>query len=190
MRNNQKRICLLVVGCVLLLSSCSDTPKNSGQTRPANTPEQTKNDTETEENLAYMNGERWKRSERVDQMDGHATPYFSSVAAGTREMNGTNPQFFAILCTPKPKVYFSTGPVESGDVRIKFDEAPPLREKWGGSSRDMLYPQYSAAVFVKKLLTAQTFKLEFTPRGEAPVIRTYKVSNLKNLLSAEPNCKI
>src|SRR5258708_18397709 len=94
-----------------------------------------------------------------------------------------------ILGTRKGKVFLTTGIVESGDVRIKFDEAPHLREKWG-SSRDMLYPQYSAAVFVKKLLTAQTFKLEFTPRGEVPVIRTYKVSNLKDLLSAEPSCKI
>src|SRR5258708_1721529 len=110
MRNNQKRICLLVVGCVLLLSSCSDTPKNSSQTRPENTPEQTKKDKKTEENLAYMNGERWKRSERIDQMDGQVTPYLSIVAAGTREMNGTNPQFFAILCTPKPKVFFHHGP--------------------------------------------------------------------------------
>ncbi len=105
-------------------------------------------------------------------------------------MNRTNPQFFVILCAPKPKIYFSTGPVENGDVRIKFDEAPPLREKWDTRSRNTLYPQYSAAVFVKKLLTAQTFKIEFTPRGEAPEIRTYKVSNLKDLLSAEPNCKI
>src|SRR5258708_34734970 len=84
---------------------------------------------------------------------------------------------------------FTTGPVESGDVRIKFDEAPPLREKWG-SSRDMLYPQYSAAVFVKKLLTAQTLKREFTPRRKVPVIRTHRFPHLKALLSAEQRCNI
>lgn len=127
----------------------------------------------------------------TDKMDGHKSVSFSSLAVGTQEQNKTNTRLFIIDCDPKLNIFIVTGNVESGDVRIKFDDDPPLKQKWGGASVGDLYPpNHSDAAILKKLLAAQTFKIEYTPLGEAPVIRTYKSSNLKELITAEKTCKL
>src|SRR6267154_6345074 len=169
--------CLLAIGCLFLLTGCSSGPTKAASQPSANTNGPTKLTKDEEEILAYLNGEKWRRDVDTDKMDGHKSVSFSSVAVGTRVPNQANHHLFVIECDPKLELFIVAGNLENGDVRIKFDDDPPVKQKWGGASYGQLFPpNHSDAAFLKKLLAAQTFNIEYTPLGEAPVIRTYKTS--------------
>jgi hypothetical protein len=133
--------------------------------------------------LAWGKGDLWLRFEDTDKMDGHKVVAYSAYPAGS---DSTAP-ILSVSCQPKWLMYLSTGPLENADVRVKFDDAPPVREQWLASEH-LLFPK-STEIFLKQFAASQIFKIEFTRLGHPAQVETYKIGNLKQLLAAD-NCKI
>jgi hypothetical protein len=167
--------CILLAGC----SAKSKTPE--GNSLSANP--QAQKSLQDKDLEAWGRGDKWVRTEKTDQMDGHTESIYMDSAVGE---DGNIAM--VIICGPKLYAYVKSGPPENGDVRTKFDEAPPERTKWMAASNLISPP--SANDFVKKLSAARNFKIEYTPRGGTARVENFKVTNLKELLSSDKNCKL
>jgi hypothetical protein len=177
MRNRPSLWLVVLVG-FLAVAGCSKSGSSSDKPSSDNHSQHEK------DLLAWGKGDLWLRAEDTDQMDGHKVVAYSTYPAGS---DSTAAPILSVSCEPKWLAYLSTGPLENADVRVKFDDAPPVREQWLAGEHFLL-PK-SAETFVKRFVVSQTFKIEFTRLGHSAQVETYKIDNLKQLLAAD-NCKI
>jgi hypothetical protein len=72
---------------------------------------------------------------------------------------------------------------EDHTVRFAFDDEPEARELWPDSAEhDALFAPAGAA-FARRLMTARTLRVGFTPHNAAPVTAHFRVSGLRELLT-------
>lgn len=182
MRNFASWIWPVMASCILL-AGCS--AGNKAQAGTASSPQQEQKAQEDKELQAWGRGERWIRTESTDKMDGHKSILFSALDIDTVVRDPDNPHGLTVSCDNGIRVTLFTGAARDG-VRMKLDDAAPTHEKWFAAGR-MMGPLSDAAAkeTLRRLMKAQTVKLEFTPIGGVPVVETFKMSNLKELVDKD-----
>jgi hypothetical protein len=189
---------LIAVVAALLLVGCSKTQQNAsagaspastsaqptgGQTRPAGLSD------EDLDNIAVVNGKKWKRIDRVDQMDGTKKEvdfaYFGQAVDKTQKKDAPK---WIVSCGSRLVIYAMTGPIENSNVRLKFDDGPVQNQTWLNGHTE-LYAGKAARPLLKQVLAAQSFKFEFTPADSGPQAYEIRTLNLKELMDSEPLCK-
>jgi hypothetical protein len=77
---------------------------------------------------------------------------------------------------------------EDHTVRLRFDDDPETRELWPDSSEhDALFAPDGAA-FARRLATASTLEVGFTPHNAPPTTAHFRVSGLGPLLASAAGC--
>ena len=83
----------------------------------------------------------------------------------------------------KTDAYIDTGTIlDDGNVRIRFDDSPPLRQAWGKSTDDKSLFAPDAITFARQLTKTQTVLMEFTPFREGTKTLSFDVSKLDDKL--------
>lgn len=181
MRNFASWIWTVMASCILL-AGCS--AGNKAQAGTASSPQQDQKAQEDKELQAWGRGERWIRTESTDKMDGHKSVLFVALAIDAK-IDPDTPQGLNVSCNHDVSVYLATGAAQDG-VRMKLDDAAPTHEKWLADRRTLGPMSYAASKeTLRRLMKAQTVKLEFTPIGGVPVVETFKMSNLKELVDKD-----
>jgi Type VI secretion system VasI, EvfG, VC_A0118 len=114
----------------------------------------------------------WTLIESADKMDN--TPIV------ILRKSGDSGSTMVIRCSKgTTDAYVDTGTIlRSGNVRIKFDEAAPLRQTWAKSTDDKALFPLDAITFARQLTIARRFMLEFTAFGEGTRTISFDVANL------------
>jgi hypothetical protein len=117
-------------------------------------------------------GTEWVLVESVDEMDN--TPIVTLTKSGTD--NST----LVIRCKKhETDAFINTETVvDNGAVRIKFDQASPVRQSWTRSTdyKSLFAPD--AVTFSRELASAKTFMFEFTPSQKGARLVSFNISNL------------
>jgi hypothetical protein len=109
---------------------------------------------------------------------------------------GSNAAYLIIKCEKgKAEAYVSVHtPIqheygtERYGVRVKFDDAAPLKEHWDGSTDGTALFSPSPRQFVKKLEDAKVFLFEFTPFEKTAATVRFNVSGLSEKLTPISSC--
>jgi hypothetical protein len=80
--------------------------------------------------------------------------------------------------------------VSTENIRYKFDDSATVETKWDRLDVAGTYLGNALVYrdFLKKMLQAKAFKLEFSPVGQAPQIASFDMGNLKELIQHEKGC--
>ncbi len=125
----------------------------------------------------------WLVGESINKIDN--TPIVSLTKVGA---NGTA---LIIRCAQHHTEAFvaTSTVVESGSVRIRFDDSVPVRQTWTESTSNTALFAPDAVTFARKLESAKFFLIEFTPFEESPRTLNFEVSNLgSNLQKISESC--
>lgn len=118
----------------------------------------------------------WRLIESKDEMDN--TP---RITLGKHGSGGSR---LIIRCVKrKTEAYVDTDSIlDNGIIRIKFDQSPPSRQRWEKSTDDKALFVPDPITFARKLTTAKTFMLEFTPFQEGTRTVSFDITNLNEKL--------
>jgi hypothetical protein len=188
------RFFMLLALC-LSFTACSKSNSQSLSPNAGGSPSGTPTPNDTQPATATVNdktlaGDAWSRTEFTDEMDGRKTVIFGLFAknkiAGSE---GNMTPLLSVACADRTDtiVYVQAGSLMTGAVRIKFDDAQPLKEQWV-TSKQATAPQPSRRL-LNSLIGAKIFKIEVTPRGESPQVATFNLANLNELVNQEKRCK-
>jgi hypothetical protein len=192
---------LIAVFAALLLAGCSKTSQNAssseakttGSSAPANPTDAQMRAAglkdEDIDNLKVVNGEKWKRIDKVDPMDGAKKEVdFAYFGQPIGDAQKKYQPALIVSCGSKLVIFAQTGPVDSGKVRLKFGDGPVQSQDWL-NGHTVLFAGDAARPLLKQALASPTFKFEFTPADAGPQAFEIRTLNLKELLDSEPLCK-
>jgi hypothetical protein len=134
----------------------------------------------------------WTLSEKTNEMDGTKRSLLMLESQGeVQGFIGSNAAYLVIKCEKgKAETYVSVhtqiqheyGSEEYG-VRLKFDDAAPIRQHWSASTDGTALFSPSPAKFVKELEGANVFLFEFTPFEKTATAVRFNVSGLSERLA-------
>jgi hypothetical protein len=118
----------------------------------------------------------WEFVESADKMDNTPIAILKRSGSGGSTMT--------IRCAKhRTDAYVDTDAIlDNGNIRIKFDEAAPMRQTWGKSTDDKALFAPDAITFARQLTRTKTFLLEFTPFQEGTRTITFDVTRLDEKL--------
>jgi hypothetical protein len=143
-------------------------------------------------------GTKWQHGESTSKM-GDPTTYFWIVTADN-EVKGwlsSKAPVLYVQCGPKNiDVYVKSGmqsSVEGTDnnhtVRIRYDDAAPVKQHWHDSLDGQALFAPSGAPIAKKLLTSKAFAFEFTPFNASDIqVATFDVHGLREAIGDNKAC--
>ncbi|HET6842178.1 MAG TPA: hypothetical protein VFK06_10925 [Candidatus Angelobacter sp.] len=178
-----------VMASCILLAGCS--AGNKAQAGTASSAQPLDQKAQEEKDLeAWGRGERWLHDETIDKMDGHKTVSWTAMPFDIKR-DEDNPQILSVSCQPEVTVFLISKAARDG-VRMKLDDAAPTHENWVASNRWLGPVSYTASRdTLRRLIKAQTVKIEFTPIGGIPVVETFRMGNLKELIDKDKQyCKL
>jgi hypothetical protein len=133
----------------------------------------------------------WTLDEKVNAMDNTKRTLLSLRSQDeVQGYIGSNAAYLIIKCEKgKADAYVSVGtPIqheyesESYGVRLKFDDAAPVKQHWIGSTDGTALFSPSPRQFVKELGDAKVFLFEFTPFEKTATTVRFNVSGLSEKL--------
>lgn len=88
-------------------------------------------------------------------------------------------------------VSFGRQSIDNGDVKVGFDGATAVAQKWGesGTRHSVIVPDDLENDFLLHLTQAKTVEIEMTPAGGKPQLVRFKLRNIKELMTLENSCK-
>jgi hypothetical protein len=100
------------------------------------------------------------------------------------QKSGSGGATVTIRCAKrKTEAYVDTDTIlDSGNVRVKFDESSPIRQAWEKSTDDKALFAPDAITFARTLTKTKTFLLEFTPFQEGTRTISFDVTKLNEKL--------
>lgn len=134
----------------------------------------------------------WHVSTGVSEMDGSPTVSLSLSAEGEIQgwMESRTPMLYIRCRENKTDVYVVTGMqanpeyglFNEASVRVRLDDRPPTRQRWGEStSGDALFAPRPIA-FARDLARAERLSFEFTPFNSSPQTVHFQLEGLSPLL--------
>lgn len=131
----------------------------------------------TNESITPSSSDEWELTESTDKMDN--TP---KVAL---EKPGSGGASIIIRCSKgKTQAYINTNKIlDTGNVRIKFDESSPVHQVWSKSTDDKAFFAPDAITFARQLAKTRTLLLEFRPFREGTQTISFDVTKLDEKLS-------
>jgi hypothetical protein len=173
---------MLAIGSVYWTNRSTDTPHRDANTAvPSGNPRVTPP-------LAATPSDAWMVSEDVSNMDGSKTVTLALNAEN--EVKGwleSEKPTLIIRCKENvTNAYIVTGMqanVESGlygehTVRLRFDDAPPVTQRWSESTDNKALFSPNAIGLARNLVEAETLNFEFVPFNASPVVAIFKLQGL------------
>lgn len=174
-----KRVCLLTL--VVLLAGCSRDPLAAARAQK------------------HVTSDHWAvvddQSVPQDKQSGPAIALFrikSTNQFDTPNGRADTTLFFFCEEDTTRAIIRSDKTIASGDVRVSFDGAAPVDQKWDYATRtDNLLdvPKDLAHDFALNLSRSKTFDIEFAPKGGNRQRANFVLLNLKQLMSLESSCQ-
>jgi hypothetical protein len=133
---------------------------------------------------------KWVRTEMTDKMDGHKIVQFKTLSSNSvRSSNHEDTLLLGIACDQSLELYIKPGPVSVPTIRYKFDDSATSTDKWvPGNDENFLATSVVTRGFLKQMMKAKTFKIEFTPVGQEAQIASFDMGNFKDLIQREKGC--
>jgi hypothetical protein len=161
------------VGIFLLLLGLASLLKTRQAVEPSASVQKTASEPSAGSSLEpTTNDSEWILNDFKDEMDNTPIVILTKSGAG-----GTS---LVIRCAKhKTQAYVDTDTVvDSSGVRIKFDQAQPLRQSWARSTDYKALFAPDAVTLARELVKTKTFMIEFTPFQEGTRAISFDVSNL------------
>lgn len=137
--------------------------------------------------IKEANGEVWGKNEFIAP-DGAKNVLFSMATAGD------SGERLIVSCAEKDRVSFwiSSDKVENKNVKLTFDDAPPIAQNWFVPKQGILTPgPQQGGRLVPRLLESKALKFEYTPLGtSSPTSLNFGLLNLKELVTKNKLCKL
>ena len=132
----------------------------------------------------------WYRTEAIDKMDGHKVVHFKTWSSNrVRSSDREDTLLLGIVCDEGLELYIKPGPVSIPNIRYKFDDSATSTAKWvPGNDENFLGTLVVTRGFLRQMMKAKTFKLEFTPLGQEAQIASFEMGNFKDLIQREKGC--
>jgi hypothetical protein len=139
----------------------------------------------------------WSVDEKVNAMDNTKTTLLSLQSQDeVQGYIGSNAAYLIIKCEKgKADAYVSVHTAiqheygsESYGVRVKFDDAAPVRQHWIGSTDGTALFSPSPRQFVKQLEEAKVFLFEFTPFEKTATTVRFNVGGLSEKVTPISDC--
>lgn len=133
----------------------------------------------------------WTLSEKVNAMDNNKTIVLTLQSQDEVEgFIGSHAAYVVIKCDKgKTSAYVSVGTQiqheydsDSHTVRLKFDDADPVRQHWSESTDGTALFSPQPGDFVKQLQDSKRFLFEFTPFQKTPTTVKFNVDGLSEKL--------
>jgi len=140
------------------------------------------------ENLKVISNLKWMRVAGETAMEGTKQVAFSTFGQPVGSSKKKNLGIGLVCRGPKTLVELQAGPVRSGNIRLKFDNAPVISQTWT-TSGEMLLSREPRAL-AHQILNARQFKVEFFAPDGSPQVFEFKVLDLKDLVAKEPLCHL
>ena len=136
-------------------------------------------------------GKSWRRKEYENKMDGKKSVVFSIY---TTDVPSTDTQLapgIQVRCAAgEPAIAsFLIHSLSDGNVRIKFDDGPIIKQSWHLFEGDWFPKLDDKKAIAKGLLTAKKLSLEYSPAGSATQLVTFNAAGFHETASKEPLCK-
>jgi hypothetical protein len=134
----------------------------------------------------------WTLNEKTNEMDGTKRSLLMLESQGeVQGFIGSNAAYLVIKCEKgKAEMYVSVHTQiqheydsEVYGVRLKFDDAAPVRQHWSASTDGTALFSPSPAKFIKELEGANVFLFEFTPFEKTATAVRFNVSGLSEKLA-------
>lgn len=137
-----------------------------------------KTTSDTQSKPAELNG--WRTSTETDKMENTTNVYLSKFAESSRG------GMLTIRCVRrKTELLVATDDIlDSGNVRIKFDDEKPQRQVWNESSNHTALFSPAPIALARQLTKADSFLVEYSPFQARPITLEFKVNGLVEKLSA------
>lgn len=140
------------------------------------------------ENALPKPGE-WVRVESTDKMDGSKTVQFKALSEDKVQLSDHEERLLLVAgCDKNVSLFIVPGAVAVPNIRYKFDNGAATEDRWGVSDNKYLMEALVERGFLKRMVDAKTFKIEFTPLGRDPQIATFDMGNFKQLIQNETGC--
>lgn len=128
-------------------------------------------------------GGKWVVKESTSEMDSSAGYAVGLQAENEIEgwLKKTTPVLFVRCQEKKVDLFINVGmPADvelygAHTVRVRLDEAQPLKQNWGQSTDNEALFSRDAIPLAKKIAQAQTLRFEFTPFNGSPQVVTFDV---------------
>jgi type VI secretion system protein VasI len=139
----------------------------------------------------------WTVVEKVNAMDNTKRTLLSLRSQNEVEgYIGSQAAYLIIKCEKgKTEAYVSVGTAiqheyesERYGVRLKFDDAPPVKQHWDGSTDGTALFSPQPGTFVKELEDAKVFLFEFTPFEKTPTTVRFNVDGLSEKITPISDC--
>jgi len=162
------------------------------QSVPATSSESSSSPTPTAISTSASSNHTWTLNEKTNEMDGTKRSVLMLESQGeVQGFIGSNAAYLVIKCEKgKAETYVSVhtqiqheyGSEQYG-VRLKFDDAAPMRQHWSASTDGTALFSPSPAKFVKELEGANVFLFEFTPFEKTATAVRFNVNGLSEKLA-------
>ena len=180
----------LAVGCSGNSNKADATPVASAAA-PAATPDPLALNPAEMAILLALKGKNWARSEHVGKEDGKRSILFSIYAIDyVKSDEHEVPPSITVVCQGKaPWPSIDAGDLKDGNVRLRFDGGPVLRQTWKRYPHSWLGSSADEQAMLDGFATAKSLKFEFRPLSRAPQTVTFNMADYRESVLTDPMCK-
>lgn len=107
-------------------------------------------------------------------------------------LRGKATAVLVITCSHGPgDVWIEAPAPAAGDVRIAFDDAPPVKRQWGmQADNEILFPwRDEQPSFLAQALKAKTLSFEYRSIGEPAQSSTFDLLDIADLMAKDKRCE-
>jgi hypothetical protein len=135
---------------------------------------------------------REEHGEKWHVVEGPDVVFFKLHAKTSIEtLHGKTTAVLIISCTQGPDSVLIQAPApKTGDVRIAFDDALPVKQQWGMKADDEILFPWTAErpSFLAQMLKAKNFGFEYVSVGEPAQSSTFDLLDIADLMAKDKRC--